>query len=74
VSKKKKTVQGRSGKVPQTIGSNGTWSSVGLGKVFYLMDQMKTEVTEADQCIKSLQTDMKLLVRFYLNDINTCVL
>ena len=74
VSKKKKTVQGRSGKVPQTIGSNGTWSSVGLGKVFYLMEQMKTEVTEADQCIKSLQTDMKLLVRFYLNDINTSVL
>mmetsp|Transcript_28745 Transcript_28745/g.32223 ORF Transcript_28745/g.32223 Transcript_28745/m.32223 type:complete len:734 (+) Transcript_28745:124-2325(+) len=65
-NKKRPTVQGRSGKVPQTIGSNGTWSSMGLGKVFYLLDQMKMEVTEADQCIKTLQTDMKLLVRFFI--------
>jgi hypothetical protein len=63
VNKKKTTIQGRSGKMPQSFDSNGTVSSIGLGKVFYLLDQMKTEVTDADQCIKTLQTDMKLLVR-----------
>ena len=63
VNKKKTTIQGRSGKVPQSFDSNGGVSSIGLGKVFYLLDQMKTEVTDADQCIKTLQTDMKLLVR-----------
>ena len=37
-------------------------SSPGLGKVFYFLDQMKAEVTDADQKIKTLQTDMKFLV------------
>ena len=63
VNKKKTTIQGRSGKVPQSFDSTGAVSSIGLGKVFYLLDQMKSEVTDADQCIKTLQTDMKLLVR-----------
>jgi hypothetical protein len=50
-------------KVPQTFDSKGTWSSVGLGKAFYFLDQMKIEVTDADRVIKNLQTDMKFLVR-----------
>ena len=62
MSKKKTTIQGRSGKAPQSFDSNGTGSSIGLGRAFYLLDQMKTEVTDADQSIKTLQTDMKLLV------------
>jgi len=37
---------------------NGT----GLGKVFYFLDQMKTEVTDADRTIKTLQRDMKIMV------------
>lgn len=61
--KKVTSTQGRMGKLPQTIDSNGAWSTVGLGKVFYLLDQMKIEVSDADGCIKTLQTDMKLLVR-----------
>ena len=60
---KKKPAQVRGGKLPQTIDSNGVLSSVGLGKVFYFLEQMKVEVTEADRTIKTLQTDMKLLVR-----------
>lgn len=48
--------------MPQSFDSNGTGSSIGFGRVFYLLDQMKTEVTDADQSIKTLQTDMKLLV------------
>jgi hypothetical protein len=63
VNKKKTTIQGRSGKMPQSFDSNGTVSSIGLGKVFYLLEQMKAEVTDADQSIRTLQTDMKLLVR-----------
>jgi hypothetical protein len=39
---------------------------IGFGKMLYFLDQMKLEVTEADQSIKSLQTDMKCLVRFSL--------
>jgi hypothetical protein len=54
---------GRVGKPPQTIENVGTWSSVGLGKVLYFLDQMKMEVTDSDRCIKNLQADMKLLVR-----------
>lgn len=60
VTKKKSTT--RSGKVPQSFDSNGTGSSIGFGRVFYLLEQMKTEATDADLSIKSLQTDMKLLV------------
>jgi len=60
-NKKKAITQGRSGKVPQSFDSNGTGSSIGLGRAFYLLDQMKIEVTDADKCIKTLQTDMKVL-------------
>ena len=35
----------------------------GFGKMLYFLDQMKLEVTEADQSIKHLQTEMKCLVR-----------
>ena len=35
----------------------------GLGKVFYYLEQMKQEVTDADKTIKSLQSDMKFMVR-----------
>jgi len=35
----------------------------GLGKVFYFLDQMRLEVTDADKTIKTLQSDMKFLVR-----------
>ena len=59
---KKKQPLIRNGKMPQSIDRNGIWSSVGLGKVFYLLEQMKSEVTDADRVIKTLQTDMKLLV------------
>jgi hypothetical protein len=34
----------------------------GFGKMLYFLDQMKLEVTDADQKIKSLQTDMRCLV------------
>jgi hypothetical protein len=34
----------------------------GLGKVYYFLDQMKLEVTDADRLIKTLQTDNKCLV------------
>lgn len=61
-AKKKSVSQARAGKLPQTIDKDGTWNTVGLGKVFYFLEQMKTEVTEADRCIKSLQTDTKHLV------------
>jgi hypothetical protein len=36
----------------------------GFGKMLYFLDQMKLEVTDADQKIKSLQTDARCLVRF----------
>ena len=35
----------------------------GFGKMLYFLDQMKLEVTEADQSIKNLHTEMKCLVR-----------
>jgi hypothetical protein len=63
---KKKALPGRAGRVPQTVDSDGTLSTVGLGKVFYFLDQMKMEVTDADRCIKTLQTDIKHLVRIVL--------
>jgi len=34
----------------------------GLGKVMYFLEQMRTEVTDADRLIKSLQSDIKHLV------------
>ncbi|GAX10486.1 hypothetical protein FisN_21Lh187 [Fistulifera solaris] len=33
----------------------------GLGKVFHFLDQMRTEVTQADKLIKTLQTENRLL-------------
>ena len=37
----------------------------GFGKMLYFLDQMKLEVTDADQNIKNLQTEMKCLVRTF---------
>jgi hypothetical protein len=37
----------------------------GLGRVFYLLEQMKQEITEADKGSKGLQSDMKFMVRKY---------
>jgi hypothetical protein len=51
--------------LPTNIARNnslGLAGKQGLGKVFYFLEQMKTEVTDADQLIKTLQRDMKLLV------------
>ena len=36
-------------------------SQKGLGKVFYFLDQMRTEVLDADRTIKALQSEMKSL-------------
>ena len=52
---------------PPPIDRNDTWNSFGLGKLSYLLDQMKTEVTDADHMIKTLQTDLKLLVSSCVN-------
>jgi hypothetical protein len=35
----------------------------GFGKLLYFLDQMRLEVNDADKNIKTLQTDMKCLVR-----------
>ena len=43
-------------------GTKGIAGQNGLGKVFYFLDQMRLEVTEADKTIKSLQSDTKFLV------------
>ena len=45
----------------------GLAGQTGLGKVFYFLDQMRLEVTEADKTIKTLQSDMKFLVRILLH-------
>lgn len=39
----------------------GYGNGAGLGKVFYFLDQMRNEVTDADRTIKSLQKDMKFM-------------
>lgn len=54
---------------PPPIDRNDTWNSFGLGKLSYLLDQMKTEVADADHMIKTLQTDLKLLVSFCDNHL-----
>ena len=56
-AKARKTVPTRP-KIPPTFD--------GLGKVFYLLDQMRQEVTDADRTIKTFQTDLKLLVRILI--------
>jgi hypothetical protein len=40
----------------------------GFGKIYYFLDQMRSEVQEADRTIKSLQTDMKCMVRISLQN------
>ena len=45
--------------------ATGVHTATGLGKVFYFLDQMKLEVTEADKTIKSTQKENKFLVRLY---------
>jgi len=42
-------------------GKASSHTATGLGKVYYFLDQMKLEVTEADKTIKCLQKDMKFL-------------
>lgn len=58
----KKPTPKRPTKAPQSISATGIYGTVGLGKVSYFLDQMKSEVSEADRFIKHLQTDMKVLV------------
>lgn len=40
----------------------GVAGRTGLGKVFYFLDQMRLEVSDAERTIKTMQTDMRLLV------------
>jgi hypothetical protein len=49
------------GKPPASFDSKGVGSTVGLGKVFYFLEQMKCEITEADRNAKSLQKEVKFL-------------
>lgn len=43
----------------------GYGNGAGIGKVFYFLDQMRVEVTEADKTIKSLQKDLKFMVSIW---------
>ena len=58
----KKPAQKRPAKAPQSIGTNGMYGNIGLGKISYFLDQMKGEVSEADRMVKHLQTDLKVMV------------
>lgn len=58
----KKPIPKRTIKTPNYVASNGTYGNLGLGKLSYFLDQMKSEVSDADRMIKHLQTDMKVLV------------
>jgi hypothetical protein len=51
----------RLGKPPASFDSKGVGSNVGLGKVFYFLEQMKAEVSEADRTTKLLQKEVKFL-------------
>jgi hypothetical protein len=51
----------RLGKPPASFDSKGLGSTVGLGKVFYFLEQMKAEVSEADRNTKLLQKEVKFL-------------
>jgi hypothetical protein len=57
----------KSASVPRSnsVGMNGEH---GLGKVFYFLEQMRLEVSEADRTIKNLQTESKFLVSFFQVD------
>lgn len=61
---KKPSLQKRAAK-PQGIGSNGMYGHIGVGKLSYLVEQMKSEVADTDRMIKHLQTDTKIMVRFF---------
>mmetsp|Transcript_5012 Transcript_5012/g.7240 ORF Transcript_5012/g.7240 Transcript_5012/m.7240 type:complete len:834 (-) Transcript_5012:279-2780(-) len=50
-----------SGKPPASFDSKGVGSVVGLGKVLYYVEQMRTEVSEADQTLKAYQKEIKFL-------------
>jgi hypothetical protein len=54
----------RSGIQRGPSGSKVGPANVGFGKVFYFLEQMKLEVTEADRTIKNQGRDMKFLVSF----------
>ena len=58
---------------------NNLASQKGLGRAYYFLDQMRTEISDADRTIKSLQSEikglqsnMKLLVRVCVSK-NMCV-
>ena len=48
--------------VQRGASAKGAPTNVGFGKVFYFLEQMKLEVTEADRTIKNQGRDMKFLV------------
>lgn len=50
-----------SGKPPASFDSKGVGSVVGLGKVLYYLDQMRNEVSEADQTLKAYQKEIRFL-------------
>jgi hypothetical protein len=58
-----KSVLSRAPTAPATAPQRPHQQQQGFGKMLYFLDQMKLEVTDADQKIKSLQTDMRCLVR-----------
>jgi len=49
-------------------GKGGLSSAIpgGIGKMFHFLDQLRLEITEADKMIKSLQSDVKFLVRLFI--------
>lgn len=67
IAQGKKVAPKRPRRAPQSIAMNGLYGNFGLGKISYFLDQMKSEVAEADRMIKNLQTDTKLLVRTYFD-------
>eukprot|EP00980_Cylindrotheca_fusiformis_P009354 scaffold2047_cov129-Cylindrotheca_fusiformis.AAC.33 len=52
---------GRKVATPMRRNGNDRNGTFGLGKLCYLLDQMKSEVSDADQLVRTLQTDMKVL-------------
>ncbi len=62
-SQNHKTLARRYQSVPKS-GRDEHLAPTGLGKVFHFLDQMRTEVTQADKLIKTLQTENRLLVSF----------
>jgi hypothetical protein len=53
---------------PRHIAPGFAGQQQGFGKMYYFLDQMRSEVQEADRTIKSLQTDMRCMVRIFLQD------